>query len=60
MIIIRASKLMTSAQRKNIMKTFIESQFGYSPLVEMFCGRQTNAPINRIHERVQKAVSLVE
>ena len=30
---IRMSKFMTFAQRKNIMKAFIESQFGYCPLV---------------------------
>ena len=37
---------MTFAQNKEsflIMKTFIESQFGYSALALMFCWRQTNA-----------------
>ena len=38
------------------MKAFIESQFGYFPLVWMFCGRQTNARINHIHERTLRAV----
>ena len=38
------------------MKAFIESQFGYCPLVWMFCGRQTNARINHIHERALRAV----
>ena len=38
------------------MKAFIESQFGYCPLVWMFCGRQTNARINHIHERTLRAV----
>ena len=38
------------------MKAFIESHFGYCPLVWMFCGRQTNARINYIHERVLRAV----
>ena len=38
------------------MKAFIESQFSYCPLVWMFCGRQTNAPINHIHERALRAV----
>ena len=47
---------MTFAQRRNIMKAFIESQFGYCPLVWMFCGRQTNARINHIHERALRAV----
>ena len=54
--LIRISKFMTIAQRRNIMKAFIESQFGYCPLVWMFCGRQTNARINHIHERALRAV----
>ena len=54
--LIRISKFMTFAQRRNIMKAFIESQFGYCPLVWMFCGRQTNARINHIHEMAQIAV----
>ena len=47
---------MTFAQSRNIMKSFIESQFGYCPLVWMFYGRQTNARINRIHERALRTV----
>ena len=38
------------------MKAFIESQFAYYPLVWMFCGRQTNARINQIHERALRAI----
>ena len=53
---IRISKFMTFAQRRNIMKTFIVSLFGYYPLVWMFCGKQTNARINHIHERALRAV----
>ena len=34
-----------------IMKAFIESQFGYCPLVWMFHSRSLNNNINRIHER---------
>ena len=33
------------------MKAFIESQFGYCPLVWMFHSRSLNNKINRIHER---------
>ena len=54
--LVRISKFMTFGQRRNIMKAFIESQFGYCPLVWMFCGRQTNARINHIHERALRAV----
>ena len=38
------------------MKAFIESQFGYCSLVWMSCGRQTNAPIDHIHEKALRAV----
>ena len=38
------------------MKAFIESQFAYCPLLWMFCGRQINARINHIHERVLRVV----
>ena len=34
-----------------IIKAFIESQFGYCPLVWMFHSRSLNNKINRIHER---------
>ena len=33
------------------MKAFIESQFGYCPLVWMFHSRSLNNKINRIHKR---------
>ena len=48
--------IMTFVQWRNIMKAFIESQFGYCPHVWMFCGRQTNASINHTHERALRAV----
>ena len=47
---------MTFGQSRNIKKAFTESQFGYFPLVSMFCGRQANARINHIHERTLRAV----
>ena len=38
------------------MKTFIESQFSYCPLVWMFCSRTMNKKINHIHERTLRLV----
>ena len=38
------------------MKTFIESQFSYCPLVWIFCSRTMNDKINRIHERALRLV----
>ena len=38
------------------MKAFIESEFGYYPLVWMFSGRQENNRINHLHERALRIV----
>ena len=43
-------------KRHIIMKTFIESQFSYCPLVWMFCSRTMNKKINQIHERALRLV----
>ena len=47
----RVSKYMSINKRRIIMKAFIESQFGYCPLVWMFHNRTMNNKINKIHER---------
>ena len=38
------------------MKTFIESQFNYCPLVWMFHSRDLNQKINKLHERALRVV----
>ena len=38
------------------MKSFIEAQFGYCPLVWMFHGRVLNRKINHLHERSLRIV----
>ena len=38
------------------MKSFVEAQFGYCPLVWMFHGREINRKINDIHERSLRTV----
>ena len=38
------------------MKSFIESQFAYSPLVWMFHDRHMNNKINKLHERSLRIV----
>ena len=43
-------------KRHVILKTFIESQFSYCPLVWMYCSRTMNTKINRIHERALRLV----
>ena len=47
----RISHYMNTDQKRIIMKAFIQSQFGYCPLVWMFFSRTINACINRIHGR---------
>ena len=52
----RVSPFMSKKQKRKIMKAFITSQFGYCPLVWMFCSRAANNRINRIHERSLRIV----
>ena len=42
---------MSTKQKRIIMKAFINSQFGYCPLVWMNHSRKLNNRINRIHEK---------
>ena len=42
---------MNKDKLKVLMKAFVQSQFGYCPLVWMFHGRVLNNKINRLHER---------
>ena len=49
--LVRFTPYMNVEKRRIIMKAFIESQFGYCPLVWMFHSRGINNKINRIHER---------
>ena len=52
----RISKYLCLEKRKLIMRTFIESQFNYCPLVWMFHNRTLNNKINRLHERALRIV----
>ena len=45
------ASFMNFSKKRIIMKLFIESQFGYCPLIWMFHSRGLNNKINRIHER---------
>ena len=42
---------MSFQQIRLLLKSFVEAQFGYCPLVWMFHGREINREINHIHER---------
>ena len=52
----RDAHYVNLSQRKVIMKAFIFSQFGYSPLVWMFHSRRLSNRINNIHERALQIV----
>ena len=43
-------------QRRLLMKSFVEAQFGYCPLVLMFRGRELNRKINHVRERSLRIV----
>ena len=43
-------QLKNDRKVKQTMHVFILSQFSYCPLIWMFCDRQMNNRINRIHE----------
>ena len=55
-ILARLANFLSLEQRKLLMKSFIESQFGSCPLTCMFCGRKTNTRINHVHERALRIV----
>ena len=55
-VLARMSKFMNFKQRRLLMKTFIDSQFGYCPLIWMFHGRIANRKINHLHERSLRIV----
>ena len=53
----RVCKYITLNQRRIIMKAFIESQFGYCPLIWIFHGNMTlNNTMNNIQERALRLV----
>ena len=52
----RISNFMSQEKLRIIMKAFIESQFGYCPLVWMFHSRTLNNRINKLHERALRLV----
>ena len=54
--LIRHSHILNFEKRRILLKSFIESQFGYSPLVWMFHDRGVENKINRVHERALRCV----
>ena len=52
----RISNDMNKDKSRIVMKAFIDSQFGYCPLVWMFHSRTLNNRINKLHERALRLV----
>ena len=47
---------MSFRQKRILMKTFVESQFGYCPLIWMFHSSNVNSKINHLQERSLRIV----
>ena len=48
----RLSKFMSFKQKRILMKTSVESQFRYHPLIWMFHGKKVNSKTNHLQERI--------
>ena len=55
-VLARLSKFMSFKQKRILMKAFVESQFGYCPLIWMFHSRKVNSKINHLQERSLRIV----
>ena len=55
-VLARLSKFMSFKQKGILMKTFVESQFGYCPFIWMFHSRKVNSEINHLQERSLRIV----
>ena len=54
--LMRVSKYMTQEKLRILLKSFIESQFNYCPLIWMCHSRKLNNRINKLHERALRLV----
>ena len=52
----RVSKYLDENKLRIVMKSFIQSQFNYCPLVWMFHNRTLNNKVNKLHERALRIV----
>ena len=52
----RISKYLNQDKLKIIMKTFVQSQFDYCPLLWMFHNSTLNHKINKLHEKALRIV----
>ena len=52
----RVSHFISKEKLRILLKAFVESQFGYCPLIWMFHNRTLNNKINKLHERALRLV----
>ena len=55
-VLLSLSKFLCLDKRRTLFKSFVEAQFKYCPLIWMFCSRNSNKKINRVHERTLRLV----
>ena len=55
-VLFRLSSYMNVKQKRTLMKSFFESQFGYCPLVWMFYSRGVNNKIDHLHEQALRII----
>ena len=54
--LLKISSHINTDKKSLLYKSMIKSQFAYCPLVWMFCFRQSNNLINKVHERALKLI----
>ena len=55
-VLCRLKNVLTRQQRRILFKSFFEAQFKYCPIIWMFCSRNANNKINKLHERALRIV----
>lgn len=50
------NKLLKQFRKRLILNAIMKSQFSYCSLIRIFCSRQTNHMINKLHERALRIV----
>ena len=54
--LLRVSNYLDFDKRRLMFNSMIKSQFNYCPLIWMFCSRNSNTMINKVHERSLRVV----
>ena len=52
----KVSQFISIHKQRMTFKAFTTSEFGYCPLVWMFCSRKLNSRVNKLHERALRIV----